>query len=502
LYHTHITFKDVTFSYEKAVSLFDTITLNFHSGWSGIVGVNGSGKTTLLKLATGLLEPQKGDIHLPEKLIFCPQRTDDPPQQFHDFFDSQDALACRLRGLLNMESRWRERWDTLSHGERKRVQIGTALWQGPRILAVDEPMNHLDIQARQMVSDSLVSFRGIGLVVSHDRDLLDRLCYQCIFLDPPRAVTRPGNFTEGSAQKGQEEEQARREFRLAREEVKRLRREATRRRHVADQQKKLRSKRGLAPRDHDARAKKDLARLTGKDGVAGRLLNQMQTRQRRAQEKLQKIRIRKTVQMGIWLEGSVSKRDALFLIKSEQIHFGNGASLLLPDLAMQPRDRIALTGPNGSGKSTLITKIIRMCPIPKEHLVYVPQEIPLEDSRNILDRVRSLSGNELGYIMTIISRLGSIPERLLESEIPSPGETRKLLLALGIVKVPHLIVLDEPTNHLDIDAVICLEQALRDCPCGLLLVSHDQRFLNALTNIRWNIYQDKRKDHLYNLQIH
>ena len=61
MYHTHITFKDVTFSYEKAVSLIDTITLNFHSGWSGIVGVNGSGKTTLLKLATRILEPQKED---------------------------------------------------------------------------------------------------------------------------------------------------------------------------------------------------------------------------------------------------------------------------------------------------------------------------------------------------------------------------------------------------------------------------------------------------------
>ena len=89
--------------------------------------------------------------------------------------------------------------------------------------------------------------------------------------------------------------------------------------------------------------------------------------------------------------------------------------------------------------------------------------------------------------MTIVSRLGSRPERLLRSDDPSPGELRKLLLALGMAQEPHLIIMDEPTNHLDLPSIECLEAALSDCHCGLLLVSHDQRFLEALCQQWWVI---------------
>jgi macrolide transport system ATP-binding/permease protein len=89
--------------------------------------------------------------------------------------------------------------------------------------------------------------------------------------------------------------------------------------------------------------------------------------------------------------------------------------------------------------------------------------------------------------MTIVSRLGSRPELLLRSVEPSPGELRKLLLARGISRAPYLIVMDEPTNHLDLPSIECLEEALADCPCGLLLVSHDERFLGRLTGTRWRL---------------
>ena len=89
--------------------------------------------------------------------------------------------------------------------------------------------------------------------------------------------------------------------------------------------------------------------------------------------------------------------------------------------------------------------------------------------------------------MSIVSRLGSRPAQLLESDEPSPGELRKLLLALGIVKKPYLLILDEPTNHLDLLSIESLQQALSGCPCGLLIVSHDQRLVNQLTDIEWAI---------------
>ena len=102
-------------------------------------------------------------------------------------------------------------------------------------------------------------------------------------------------------------------------------------------------------------------------------------------------------------------------------------------------------------------------------------------------QMRTLGNEQLGHLMTIVSRLGSRPQRLLETMDPSPGEVRKLLLALGITRAPHLIIMDEPTNHLDLPSIHCLETALQECPCALVLVSHDQYFLDRLATIRWHI---------------
>jgi ATPase subunit of ABC transporter with duplicated ATPase domains len=124
----------------------------------------------------------------------------------------------------------------------------------------------------------------------------------------------------------------------------------------------------------------------------------------------------------------------------------------------------------------------------------VPQEISAEDSRTLLDSVKRLPNDELGRVMITISRLGSRPARLLESALPSPGEVRKLLLALGIVRGPHLIVMDEPTNHMDLPGILCLEQALEDCPCAMLLVSHDESFLDKITTTDWHLNRDKADD--------
>ena len=91
--------------------------------------------------------------------------------------------------------------------------------------------------------------------------------------------------------------------------------------------------------------------------------------------------------------------------------------------------------------------------------------------------------------MTLISRRGSRPGRLLVSTTPSPGEIRKILLARGVERGPHFIVMDEPTNHLDLPSIECLENALAETPCALLLVSHDERFLARLTVRRWQLTQ-------------
>ena len=117
----------------------------------------------------------------------------------------------------------------------------------------------------------------------------------------------------------------------------------------------------------------------------------------------------------------------------------------------------------------------------------MPQEISAEESAAILAEAKKLPDDRLGEVMTRFSRLGSRPGRLLESAQPSPGEVRKLLLALGIARGPHLIVMDEPTNHLDLPGILCLEDALAAAPCAMLLVSHDERFLARLASVRWEL---------------
>jgi ATPase subunit of ABC transporter with duplicated ATPase domains len=205
--------------------------------------------------------------------------------------------------------------------------------------------------------------------------------------------------------------------------------------------------------------------------------------------------------MGIWMSGAKSKRNTLFNLTAGSLALGEDQWLHFPDLAMKPDDRIALTGLNGSGKSTLIGHIMQSLNLDMNHVAYVPQEIEARAAQTVMERARELPNEKLGQMMTVVSCLGSRPQRLMESVEPSPGEIRKILLATGIANVPHLIVMDEPTNHLDLPSIECLEQALVDCPCGLLLVSHDQRFLDALVRTRWHISEDLRETGKYVLKM-
>jgi ATPase subunit of ABC transporter with duplicated ATPase domains len=483
-----VVFERVSHRYDSMPKpLMQSMSLSFSAGWTGVVGANGAGKTTLLKLATGLLEPVEGRIQLPGIACYCAQRTDDAPAQFGSLIGATDRLACEVKGRLGIEGDWADRWESLSHGERKRAQIAVMLWRQPAVLALDEPTNHIDTEARAMLVAALRDYRGIGLLVSHDRDLLDLLCRQCLFLDPPDAVLRPGDYSAGRRKAKREEDCARTRKEVAKRHVARLRIEAQRRLSKARAAENMRSKKGLDPRDHDRRARIDRARLTGADGSAARLAGRMQSRLERARQTEESIKIRKQYDLGIWIGGERCKRDTLLRLPSGSVALGRDRELHFPELVMLPSDRIALTGANGAGKSTLVRHILEVIDLPAERLTYLPQEIDVGSSRRILAEARRQPREILGSIMTVISRLGSRPARLLESVEPSPGELRKLLLALGIARQPHLIVMDEPTNHLDLPSIECLERALEDCPCALLLVSHDERFLRRLTVRRWHI---------------
>ncbi|HLP07158.1 MAG TPA: ATP-binding cassette domain-containing protein [Opitutaceae bacterium] len=476
--------------------LFTELTVQFPSGWTGIVGPNGAGKTTLLRVATGELAAQSGTVQRQGLALYVAQRTDEPPEFFEDFIWAPDAAVLKAR--LRVSEDWPERWATLSHGERKRAQIAVALWREPAVLALDEPSNHIDAEARRLLRGALEDFGGIGLLVSHDRTLLDGLCSQCLLLDPPSAVLRPGGVTEALEQQEREETFVQGANDALRRAANRLQAEAQRRRVIADQ--KAAAARGskqkkIPANDHDGRAMRNLAKLTGKDAYAGKMAAQMKQRAGKVAAQRAEFAVKKRYETGIWVDGaSFMPRDFLLRLPAGELPLGGGRVLRFPDLAIGGTSRIALKGANGLGKSTLVRFLLGRLQLPQEKVVTVPQEISAEESRALLEAIKRLPDEECGRVMTTISRLGSRPARLLESALPSPGEVRKLLLALGIVRGPNLIVMDEPTNHMDLPGILCLEEALTDCPCAMLLVSHDEAFLDKITETDWRLTRDATGD--------
>jgi ATPase subunit of ABC transporter with duplicated ATPase domains len=488
-----LSFNSVTFSYPSSERpALRGSSFELAPGWTGVTGENGAGKTTLLLLAAGLLQPSAGSVRGPGDSLYCPQRTDAIPESWEELFFAGDNDAGRLLNSLGIGEDWPYRWETLSHGERKRFQLAVALRRNPGFLAVDEPTNHLDAEASALALEALGTYRGIGLVVSHDRALLDGLCGNCLFLRDGTVTLRPGGVSKGLA----EEERERAEQRGARkrlaEEEERLAVEAGRRKRAVEGSRNRLSKRGLDPKDRDGRGKINLARLSGKDTAAANLHKRMKNRAEEAGEALERAAKPRERKQGLTLEGQRARADRLLFLEPGTIPLGEGRSLSFPELVVRPEDRIALTGPNGSGKSTLIRLALSRLeadstvPVPRP-LLCLPQELGAGESRAILEATLREEEKFRGEIFARFSLLGSDPRQLFSSALPSPGEIRKLMIARGIFHNPALIIMDEPTNHLDLVSIGLLETALAEFRGALLLASHDEAFLSRLTRRNWAI---------------
>lgn len=381
-----------------------------------------------------------------------------------------------LRRDLDVEDDWPWRYDTLSCGQQKRLQVACALWQRPDLLVMDEPTNHVDTPTREAITAALAPFKGVGLLISHDRALLDALCAQCLFMAEGRLTARPGGYSRG---RGQEE------LERARREKKRLAGEAQRRREEASRAVGMRSCRNLDPKDHSGKERVKLAVYTGKDGVAGKLSSRMESRLSRAEETLAQVKVEKRYDGDLWMRAEPSARKVLYRQPEMTLALGE-RQLLVPPLSIGNTDHIALTGPNGAGKTTLVSEVARRID-PTARVLVIPQEPTAEQCRDALSRLASLDSRSRGRVLAVAAALNSDPDRLVEGERTSPGEMRKLMLGLGILDEPELIIMDEPSNYLDLHSVEALERLLAAFPGALLLVSHDAALLEATTSVCWEI---------------
>lgn len=486
----HLFIEHLHFSYPNSVTpVFEELSLQFYRGWSGIVGANGSGKSTLLQLIASMLRPDSGRIRPAEGALYCAQRTDTVSGAFLELMASDEGAAYRLRGELGIEPDWPERWGTLSHGERKRAQIAGALFCDPPVLLLDEPTNHLDRESKALLFEALKRYRGTGLLVSHDREFLDGLCRDTLFLASGEADMRHGIYSVAKAEREKEAGHARQTEETRSREIKKLKRQVREQRQRADRSDARVSKRHVDPKDIDGKKRIELAVLTGKDAMDGRILERYKSRLARAEAK--RGTVRRVFETGVTIPSGSYHGLFPVTLDAGVAALDTNMRVRIPRLVIGEGESVGITGENGSGKSTFLRHLLESREWPEGGVLYVPQEISAASSSKLMHRVRELDAGQKGELMALITRLGSDPKGLLQSVLPSPGETRKLLLALGLSDRPGLIIMDEPTNHLDLVATESLEAALREYGGALLLVSHDRLFLERTVTREWHFKKDE-----------
>jgi ATPase subunit of ABC transporter with duplicated ATPase domains len=480
----------VTFAHADVTPILKDVDLYLPSGWTALVGENGAGKTTLLELAAGLLQPGAGRVRLEPggaRAVLCPQRVDDPGPATAALAGRDDGPARRLRAALGLDPGTLARWVTLSPGERKRWQVGAALAEDPDALLVDEPTNHLDAGGRALLAEALARFRGVGVIVSHDRALLERLAPRTVRLHGGAArVYDLGVGAAGAAWQGEVEAAWR--GRAAAQEAARAaaRRLGDARRNRDAAERSLSGKR-RDPKDHDARTLGATTLRAWAEARLGGQVRRLRAAAERAQDAIPEAPPAPELGRSVFLGFERAPRPVLLALDAPELRAG--ARPLLRDVRVRlgREDRVHLAGPNGAGKTTLVAALLAAATLPADRVLHLPQELPASAGAHVLDAVRALAPAEKGRVLALVAALGSDPARLLASRAPSPGETRKLLLALGLGRHAWVLVLDEPTNHLDLPTVERLEAALAAYPGALLLATHDDVFAARCTASRWRV---------------
>jgi ATPase subunit of ABC transporter with duplicated ATPase domains len=475
-------------AWTASMPILKDVSFVLTKGWYGLVGANGAGKTTLLRVLAGELAPHEGSIRFDSNeasIAYCPQSVDEPNADVLALAASFDGMSAEIKGRLGLDEGELDRWPTLSPGERKRWQIGAALAREPDILLLDEPTNHLDGAARDRLMGALGRFRGIGVVVSHDRSVIERLPRAILRVFDGTVTLHPGAYSGAKsawedARRGQEEAHTRAKatVRATERRLDAARRTSESASHSVSSRTRMKDK-----NDHDGRdfGQKNLVRWAA--AKAGRQVEIVRRELDRARADVPKIERDRTVGGAVFATYERAPNAVLFHLDVPEIRAGDRVVLEDMRLTIGRADRVRIAGPNGAGKTTLLRALMASRQS-TSRLLYLPQELEPQRVVELTERLATLDDEERGRVLSVFSALGSDPARLLgrgAASTLSPGEARKLALAMGLGQHAWALVLDEPTNHLDLPTIERLEQALSGYPGCIILVTHDDAFASAVT---------------------
>jgi ATPase subunit of ABC transporter with duplicated ATPase domains len=491
------TARSLSFDLPQDRRLFTNISFTLTTQKYALVGPNGVGKSTLAKILASKLLPSAGELKISQNVIYLAQEESrsaiSVAEYLMDLWDSSVIERAVWRPLLE-NIQLESSLSTLSGGEWMRVRIAHAISQPAGLLILDEPTNNLDARARKQIHRFVENFSGPLLIISHDRELLNKAS-TILELSNQGLSTFGGNFDFYLQQKSLEQIRQRQNLDRLRLEKKKTEKELHKK--ISSQEKRMREGVKQAP-------KKGLPKILL--GARKRLAQETHGRvQKNENQRLQKAEgafmnfYNETKQESAFNlalpQSQIPSGKMVFEILDFNFSFSANASPLWTEklnLTMKGPRRWALAGDNGSGKSTLLKLLLAnndevlgfcqgMLRLGEVQVAILDQEYRILDHNlSVLENVAKNSALTKTEIRNQLARFQLFADQPLQ-KVSSLGGGEKLKAALAKIflakETVQFLILDEPTNNLDLQSLEILEKALSSFAGALLVVSHDQRFL-------------------------